>query len=266
MTLNQFVFYLFFTLLLVTLLTSSCDQEITVDLPAFESELVVESYLEPDLPYIVSVTESVSYFSPIGIPVVTDAIVTIAYQDRIDTLAFIDSLNFYINTTQRVQFDEVNPYHLRVEDQNGRVVEATTQFLPPPTIDTITYSFNDSLQASVVLFFEDGSADANWYKVLFTDANDFDPTFTWEFPDETFASQRTLSGVGFQYDVGDTVLVRLHNISEDYYVFLEALNDATNAVDNPIARPSRLNTNIVGGQGIFTALSYEEKLIVIEER
>ncbi|MFK7907801.1 MAG: hypothetical protein AB8B69_21905, partial [Chitinophagales bacterium] len=91
----------YFAVLLITFCSVfffSCEKIVEIDLPPIESELVVESYVEPNLPYILSLTESVSYFDVGAFKSIGDATVTIEHLGIVDTLLYIDSLNFYVGT------------------------------------------------------------------------------------------------------------------------------------------------------------------------
>jgi len=246
----------------------ACEKEVTLDLPSYESELVVESYLEVGLPYFVSLTESVSFFDAIELPIIPSATVTITHKGIVDTLEFVDSLGVYLNLGIIVQENDYEPFELNITDENtGRTASASTQFLPIIPIDTVVYRLNDSSQASIIQYFDDDAATEDFYKVFFTNINTFDTdsTYTWEFTDKTFSGQRVPVGMGFNYRVADTVAVRLYHITQDYYKFLESASDAENASESPLSRPSRLISNINDGLGIFTTLVYDEKILIIND-
>ncbi len=259
-------FFLFFSLLSMLVYLSSCEKEIEIDLPAYENQLVVECYLEAGLPYILSLTESVGFLDAFDVPVVKDATVTITHNGITDTLTLIDSLNVYVKLDKVVAANDFAPYYLEVKDGKGRSVSATTQMLPRTSIDTLIYLKNDSAEASVIMYFDDLPDATNYYKVYFTNANTFDPdsTYSWEFSDNVFANQRTVSGTGYAFREGDDVEVRLYTIDEAYYRFLETVDDAGDATASPFARPSRIISNIEGGTGIFTAVDYDLRAIKIE--
>ena len=60
---------------------------------------------------------------------------------------------------------------------------------------------------------------------------------------------------------GAKLVVRLHAISRDRYLFLRTLELYTNAQGNPFAEPVVVHNNIEGGVGIFTVGAVEEKEI-----
>lgn len=268
---------LIFTAFLGIFLFSNCEQIVEIDLPDYESELVVEGYLNPGLAYVVSVTESVPYFDEISLPVVNDAIVTIEHRGEIDTLTLFqtDSLGVYVNLQVGAPLDDFDPFTLRVSHPpTGREVTATTRFVPPVPIDTVTYMLNDSAKASVVMYFTDDASQANHYKVLFgpkeqvsglADTINFRDIHTWQFTDQVFSGQQIISGTGFVFDTDTEITARLVTIDQQYYDYLESVEDAENAGDGPFARPTRIVSAVEGGIGVFTALSYSDVVVKIEE-
>ena len=66
----------------MALVLSACgdlNRPIDINLPDFESEVVVECYLQPGQPYILSLTESVSYFEAARLLYIKDATVEITH-------------------------------------------------------------------------------------------------------------------------------------------------------------------------------------------
>ncbi len=262
-------------LFILAMFYTSCMKDVTINLPEYESKLVVESYLDSNVPfYIVSVTESVSFFTPSTfpvsqvLPVVNHAIVTITKGSKTDTLAFIDSLQVYVKALQTPLSDtDFEPYQLRVVDTStNRIATATTQFLTKVPIDTVLYLLNDSLEAAMLLYFYDPKPDVNYYKVWFANAaNPFerDSLRTWEFSDKALGDDRVSAGMGYRFRVDDTLIVRLYHINEEYFRFLDTVDDADDAVSSPFSRPSRIESNIQGGTGIFVALTYDQRIVPI---
>lgn len=256
---------------------TACTKDITIDLPEYESQLVVESYLDANVPfYIVSVTESVSFFTPgtlpisHSLPVVAHAIVTLTHGNTTDTLPFIDTLGVYVKLlTTSLSVNDFEPYLLRVADTaTNRIATASTRFLPKVPIDTVLYLLNDSLKAAMLLYFYDPKPDVNFYKPWFANAGnvlDRDSLYTWEFNDKALGTERISVGMNYNYRVNDTVVVRLYHISEEYYRFLDTVEDAADAAGGPFSRPARIESNISGGTGIFTALSYDQRIVIIKQ-
>ncbi len=90
-------------ILIISLLPTSCQKQIEIDLPEAESKLVVEGKIEQGLPPLVMLTKSIGYFEPTSVSTfenmfVHDAVVTInngtntVVLDEICTASLPDSL------------------------------------------------------------------------------------------------------------------------------------------------------------------------------
>ena len=118
-------------ILLLAFVFNSClnmTQDVDINLPEFEPELVVESYLEADSFYRVSVSESVSYFeTPDSIHLITGAFVTITHKNITDTLRYYPPFsigNFYpfgeYRSEKIIPRDYDNSFYLYIRDDKGR--------------------------------------------------------------------------------------------------------------------------------------------------
>lgn len=246
---------------------TACEKTIDIELPPTESELVVECYLAKGFPYLLSLSETVPYFDLINLPTVDSAVVQIEHNGTTITLQYIDSLGIYFSGLN-VNNNDTLPYILHIEDTlRHRSLSAQAHFLPIVPIDTIIYFLNDSLDASLLTYFDDPPNKDNFYKIHFSKQNSFDTDSirTWSFSDIIFADQNTVIGMGYRYHLGDKVRVRLFNISKAYYDFLETTERAADAAAGPFSRPTRIIDNIEGGTGIFTTLSFDEKIISITQ-
>lgn len=250
----------------MTCLLVACEKEITIDLPPLESELVVECYLTSGYPYLLSLSETVSYFDLVGLPLVKNAIVAIKHNGITDTLQYIDTIGAYF-ANRIVLPNDTGTYHLYINDTaKARIVTATAQMLPIVPIDTIIYIKNDSAQASILTYFTDNDLTKNYYKYYVARLNNNMPDSLTirSFSDVIFSGQRIVAGTAYNYPINNEVLVRVYNISQDYYDFLETSERASFAVQGSFGRPARIISNINNGTGIFTVLSYDEQRIMIQ--
>src|SRR5690348_15937851 len=78
----KYIYIIFIALMIMT----SCSKTIELELPEYESKLVVECYLEPGKPFSCLLQESVEFTSEPGISLVNDAIVIIQHNGIFDTL------------------------------------------------------------------------------------------------------------------------------------------------------------------------------------
>lgn len=252
---------LFVSLLGIT----ACEKEVTIDLPPVESELVVECFLAKGYPYLLSLSETQPYFDLIQLPTVDSAVVRIEHNGTSVQLNYVDSLGIYFSGVN-VSGSDTLPYILHIEDTlRQRSLTAEARFLPVVPIDTILYFFNDSLDTTLLTYFDDPPQTNNYYRIYFSKDASFnaDSVRTWSFSDVIFAGQNTVVSMGYRYHLGDKVRVKLFNISKEYYDFLETTERAATAIISPFSRPTRIIDNINGGTGIFTTWSFDEKVIQI---
>jgi hypothetical protein len=268
--------YLTACLIALLALVSSCDsleKEIVVPLPPHKPELVVECYLENGKPYQVFVTQTVSYFEPLGdnfFAPYDDATVVISDGTYSDTLRqeysfdfFTFKFNNYVGNFAALNDPSIE-YTLEVLDnKSSRRVKGKTRFLPKPKIDTVEYAVRDSA-ARMLFWIKDPPGESNYYRlIMYRDSVNSAPVLNFTFSDANFNGQRFPVGTSYRFRLGDLMFVRLFHITKDQYDYLELLGDASRANGNPFAQPVTIQSPIQGGYGIFSALSYDEKIVRI---
>jgi hypothetical protein len=259
---------------LLPLLLSACDleQDAEIDLPYYEPQLVVESYLIPGKQLTATVLESSSYFDTPTIPLVPDAevYITTPAGERIQLQykpAFIEGGNAYTHiSSKRLEGKPGDVYALEVKDGKGRHVTGFTTILPQIPIEEIVWKFNDKGKAYLLTSFQDNPNVKNYYRYITQlSAKDGDSdTRDFAASDEFTNGERTSYGSGYEYEQGDTLLVSLYHIEKQYYDFLNSTEDAKDANGNPFAQPSKVISSVQGGIGIFTNLIYDRKKVIIE--
>jgi len=127
---------------------------------------------------------------------------------------------------------------------------------------------DDTSKALVFTRFQDPPNEANFYRRMFQsggvfgegeDEQDFTTTDNFSTTDGEI-----VYGTGFDFMKGDTVISTLFHIDQAYYDFKESVQDAINSNGNPFGQPGVIKSNIEGGIGIFTGLSYDRKTLIIE--
>ena len=260
--------------LILLLLLPSCDmeKEINVMLPYHEPQLVVECYLSPGRPFIATVLESSNYFDAPVPPLVPGAEVYITTpagaRIKLDYKPnFNDDQNFYTHiSTQKMLGKPGDIYALEVIDGKGRRVTGFTTVLPVVTIQEITWKFNDKEKAYLLTTFQDNPETRDFYRYM-THRNAVDGgTSTRDFAtsDKLNNGEKTSYGSGYDYEAGDTLVVSLFHIEEQYYDFVTSTEDAKNANGNPFAQPSKIRSSVEGGIGIFTNLAVSKKKVIIK--
>jgi hypothetical protein len=267
-----FPVYNAFLLILASLLTGcNLEKEIDVPLPAYEDKLVVECYLEEDKLYRMSVSESVSYFEGPRLPIITDADVSISYgTNRVKLLYSVSVDTFYRKAYNYIAYTRVRPrqnviYTLNVKDSKGRTVTGTTTFLPKIPIKSVEWKYNKDEFAFLLVKFEDDPAVSNYYRFqIHRDSLNKNADVDFNLDDSFTTNGEITLGTGYNFQRGDTVYVSLYHLEKKYYDFLETVSSAASANGNPFAQPARVKSTVEGGLGVFAALVYDRKRIVIE--
>ncbi|MFK7972971.1 MAG: DUF4249 family protein [Bacteroidia bacterium] len=239
--------------------------------------------------YYLILTETVSYYDEFDLPIVDDAFVTITYQGVTDTLEYVpfvtagtDTIKFYIGFRTIEGNDSNAPIDLYVKDKIGREVRARTFFPEVVPIDTISWEFNSRDEAFVQTDFFDPIDQDNYYRAVIFKRDDVllrnEPNgpivdtisqdrldVAFQFTDDFIEDDGKITvGTNFNYVEGDTVTSFIYQIDEAYYDFLETVDAAEQANFSPFAQPTRIQSNIEGGMGIFTAYNYDRQTVVIK--
>lgn len=270
--------------LLPLVLLPACDLEREVDLklPDYTPQVVVECYLQPGQPYALTLLRSVSYFDPVRIDYVKDAVVKIHHRGRTERLDMVgfpitlagpgfevqrpifgDSLFFYLSA-QLVQAEYDTDFELEITTPDGKQLSAKTRILRPVSIDTLEYKFNDDSLAFLLTKFQDNPNEKNWYRrVLQKGTTRDEPDQDFTINDEISNGQQITFGTAYNYKRGDTLISTLYHITKEYYDFRETIDAAFTANLSPFGQPASIASNIQGGIGIFTGITFDRKQIII---
>lgn len=260
---------------------SNCDLEkdVELELPVYENQLVVECYLEIGKPFNAVISESVSFFASNDLPLVQGATVTITHRGNVYEL----KEGIYADTsTAMPRFfnygsDDICPAHynedftIAINDNQGRIATATAQILEPIPIDTLEVVWKPDSPTKVGLVFTrffDPPETKNFYRRTFQKGailgmgdNEQDFTTTDNFADD---NNQIVFGTDFNFYKNDTVISTIYNIDRAYYDFQESVQNAVSSNGNPFGQPGIIKSNIEGGIGIFTGLSFDRKVMIIE--
>jgi hypothetical protein len=254
-------------------LSCTSDKEIDLKLPEYKSEMFVECYLEAGQPYRLSLYESLSYFDVPPLPNISSAVVTITHNGITDTLKFSPYqdlvtgkvYNYQADTSIKCPLDYTNDFYLKIVDSVGRTLTGKTRFIPKITIDQLEFTYNADSTASAHITFQDQPGVANYFRYQITlDNYKGRPRSDFLFDDAFFGTQNISVGTNYNLDNHGFVIITLYNLNKDYYDFLKSVDDANNSNGNPFAQPSNLKSNVEGGLGIFTTLTYDRIETTVE--
>ena len=274
-----------FAFCLLTFALTSCgslEKEVEIDLPEYESQLVVECYLEAGEPFTLLLTRSAAYFDPL--PTETFDFVESILEDsaaisilhngveyQLENQLFFNPVtsklyNYF--TPELVPEDFDNDFQLTITTADGEVVTSSTRLLPAVPIDSNVVEFEPEVDtlARLLTYLSDDLTQSNYYRrtlhensldtlnyIDFTTVDDF-------FDDETF-----VFGTGFDFVEGDTLFTTVYHIDREYFDFLESVFFAQDANGNPFGQPAAINSNLTGDAiGIFTGLSYTREMVIVE--
>jgi hypothetical protein len=270
---------------LVIVFLSSCglDREIEIKLPEYTSQPVVQCYLEVGAPLELTLSKSASYFEtfptdPLGFianSLINDAVVNV----KVGTENYLLDPTFSFNPVTKLYSNYSNPYildapvgstiSLDITLKDGKKIFSSAEILPKVEIDSITVEFNstDTLARSI-MYYKDDRTRTNYYR-RWVHKNTLDSLeFSFVTDDRLISSETSAFGTGYSFKLGDTIIQSLGNLSKEYYLFLNSVNDATNGVLNPFGQPSTIISNLRGDAnavGVFTVWSVSRKSRVVKK-
>lgn len=189
----------FLYILSLALIISACNlqQEVDIDLPTYEPELQVESYLIPGNPYFVVLSRTSSFFDTLAIEFVEGATMAIQHGTQVDSLYPLDPelLQLFLATDSAGLFSEIigddpqvyaslrlaggapsiaiipedyqSEFRLTVHTEEGDTLIATTRIPRPIPISEQEARFNDDEEALVLTRILDPANEVNFYRRLF---------------------------------------------------------------------------------------------------
>lgn len=256
------------------------------NVPGLERKMVVSSQLIPDQSVAVLLTSSFGALDAsdqsdpqalLDQIAINDALVIIEGNGFIDTLDFLGN---GVYGSVAISFVEGEYYQLRAQSPTRGTITAVTQVKQRATFNTVNASIVDNgfdTLANIDYSFKD-LPGKNFYMVnvqhisadkapqpgdllnpdIFTALVTDDPSNDEQLIGDAFK-------VFFRRDFipGDTILVQLANISEDYYFFLESQKNSRFNLSDFLGEPLNYPTNVHGGLGWFTLHVPDVRFVIV---
>lgn len=256
------------------------------NIPEVKTEIVVSTQIVPDESLVVFLSKTIGaidvsdnddpleVFNYIS---VNDAIVSIEGPNGIDTLLLL-GLGLYGGVD--IEFIDGETYKLHVESESLGKVEATTTAVSQVLFDSIEVEryfngFDDTL-AQVTYTIKD-PVEKNHYMINVQRFSLDDPpiyervlnpgAYTRLVNDEDFEDNEigeTFRAVWDDYQPGDTVLVSLANVSEEYYDYLKLRLDNRFGLVEFVSEPINYPSNVQGGRGFFNLHIPDMRFFIME--
>lgn len=274
------------------LFLSSCEKEISMDLPRPDAQIVIEGWIENGQAARVIVTKSAPYFDPIDSTtlansMVSDAVVTVSDGTTSENLVLgfnPEAFPYIMYMGSSLIGEPGKTYYLTVQ-VDGNTYTSETTILPVLTLDSIWFKVEPNKDSLGYIWGvgTDPGETADFYRI-FTKRLGKDPGYvpmlgsTWE--DKYFNGQQFTFNVyrgeasylmedqsgedefGY-YKVGDTVVVKLARIPEPVYDFWSAAESEIFAGGNPFTSPTSIPTNIRGGAlGVWSGYATSNDTLV----
>ncbi|GDX51404.1 hypothetical protein LBMAG27_04510 [Bacteroidota bacterium] len=289
---NKSIIQSFTLLIAVAILFSSCEKNISIDVPAPPDKLVVEGFIETgSFPYVIltknsayystfNLTDINKYFVHDAVVKVSDGTDTVTLQEIIyDTAGVQISVYFGFGLLGQVG----KTYSLHIEAE-GKTVDAVTTILPSIPLDSIwvTYNENPDFPDKVRLYCQlSDPAQLGQYVRYFTkvDTEVFEPGLnsvfddvlingtTFKFPlDRGYNRNDSIDFDSYGlFNKGDTITVKWCNIEKAHFDFWRTLEFSLGSQGNPFSSPLEIKSNIVGGLGIWGGYSPSFKTIIVPQ-
>ncbi|MEM9981867.1 MAG: DUF4249 domain-containing protein [Bacteroidota bacterium] len=272
-----------FTIMMSLFYLSACDleREIDIDLPETEVELVVECYLEDGQPYRLALSQTVSFLEPPGVPDVPNAEVTITINGETIVLEYDPILdeatnkiyNYRSRDDQVVDANDVGPYFLRIFDRDTeKLITAQTSFLPVVPFEEVSWEFEDinqeikddsALALVLIRHFEAPDVD-NYYRLLISDQNE-EVAVDFNYQGLLATDNEVTLSTIYQFKNEDTLRLSLYHFDERAFDYFNSVEDAADVNGNPFAQPVPIQSGVEGGLGVFAALAFDRRTIVIQK-
>jgi hypothetical protein len=279
-------------ILSVLMLSSSCEKEITVDLPPGKQSLVVEASINqlfPNLNYVY-ISRTIDYFNPdLSLNGVKNALVYItpgsiigndtiyAQSERVQfydiaNVPGIDSLlpgfsGIYANPLFVGQVG--TPYLLEIEAEGNTITGHTT--IPKIVeIDTLYYRQEIDKQDTnmfVTFEFKDGPEQNNYRLFGYKGTIPFligwgAADYSREFDDELVNNGTRPYSFFRPYNYSDTLNLYLTSIGRKEYIFWQTFDEAASN-GGPFATPTEAKSNIKGAIGSFTGYGISFRRVIL---
>lgn len=272
--------------LLIAVALSSCEKDINVNLPEYQSKIVIEGAIETGEPAMVFITRSTDYFQKYDLETITNMFITNAVVTVTNQNGVVDSLHFTTDPTQSMPVfykgstvlgETGGTYKLKVV-VDGKEYSSSTTILPAVPMDSLNFVEQDeSNHAGIVrVSFTDPAGAHNYYRV-FTKVLGADEMFlpVWggaSFDDRLIDGVHTFGDLykGSQSNLvqndtstseeymsahffmpGDTVVVKWCSIDYSSYQFWYSADVEIYSGGNPFTSPSPIISNIPDALGVW---------------
>jgi hypothetical protein len=275
------------TITLLIFLLSACmpDPLEVKNIPALAPQIVVSSQIIPEQSVAVLLTRTFGALDAnddsdpqklLDQIAVMDATVSVSIDGNVYLL---DSIGDGLYGGTNIPFTPGATCTLNVMSESTGSVSANTKVQSQVSFDQVTaelhYSGQDDTLAQVTYTLSDPANIANWYMLTAqrlrrknARENIIDPRAFVELVDDAAFDGKKYSDrflTGFRgYKPGDTLMVSLANVSEEYYHFMQQRADNRFSLVEFLGEPANYSSNIDGGKGFFNLYIPDIRFFVLK--
>jgi hypothetical protein len=257
----------YITLIILSLILFSCEEEVVLDLGKIQKRLVVEAKVTNDSPMVkVSLSYSQDFYDVPEYQLLTNASVVLEGENGESETLTVNSENIFESKSLNPHFGENYTLKINVDNQN---IEVTTKLPPPVKITSVAFVPNpfrknqDSLNAFVSV--ADQVGVDNYYR-LRVNKYGKKPTGEYYLTDDSFGKDGLITmPVYFKnFTYGDTVIVELYNLNEVIYNYYSGLSENINGSFNSIAPGNPVSNMPDNVYGFFAGYAIDRDTVVVK--
>ncbi len=264
---------------------TSCEKDITLNLPNPEQKLVIEGAIENgECPYVI-ITKKQAYFAPVDTNtlinmMVTDALVTVSNGNITDTLKFtpyLFTIPPYRYVGSKFKGEIGGTYKLKIEFES-KIYESITTIPEIVPLDSIKFTYQKPDTFGILWAYGQDPPELGNYYRIFTKTIGKDYVFvhpSYSLGDDKLANGKYIEdGIirgkdparpQEEYETndgeppywsflkGETVIVKFCTMDVESYEFWKSAEQQASNNGNPFAAPTTIKTNISNNAlGIWT--------------
>ncbi len=262
--------------ILAGLMLVACEgnqEEVSLNLPAYEEGLIIECYLEPGENYRALVTKTLDFFEAkesetvdsVSISLFVDGTEKVLRNMPVADTLYNKVYNYWL--PEKVKYEAGKEYQISVA--YGDKVRATgkTRFLPKVKVREPYFKFDkevDSL-ASVFVEIEDFPGEENFYRIVMRGLNpSLGHTYEGLWDDVNAADGVVTAITGYNFFEGAIVVVNVYHLEKSYYRFLKSVTQAKESNYNPFMQPAGIKSTLEGATGVFSAVTLTSDTIIVK--
>lgn len=273
---------------ILLLLIHACETPSDIKIEDFDNEKVLTSFIYPDSDIIVNIYNSIAYTDTIFYTNIGNSTIELSINDSITHTKTISSNDNYVSFG-KMDFSDYDKIKISVLTNQNDYLEASTTILPRPeilSIDTLHTNIKGN-RVLISLTFKDNKSSHDYYQIvarkrdILPNGQNIISKYKCNYVDNIFNADNTnisnSNSIGlftdnktdsiytvkfYIYDIEpiknhDTYAdILLYRHTNDYYYYAKSVNSIKSDVVLPVFVVPTIYSNVTGGYGIVSAMSY----------